>query len=724
MDVPNELASRDHWILWRYEQDGDKPRKVPINAITGAKAKSNTPSTWTSLANASQSTISSKGLGFVFAKDDGVFGIDLDGCISPTGEIQPWAVEIIAALNTYAEYSPSGTGVKLYGLGKLPAGGKKRSVEQPQVCDKLPGIEAYDQGRYFAFTGERFPDAPEQVNDCQAALDALFAKFWPAKPSKPANETPQAYVAYQPSSNSTDAEKRARAYLRSFPPAISGQAGHNQTFRAACVLVLGFSLSTEQAFPILAEWNAGCEPPWDGKDLWKKLADASKRGGDRGFLLNDGGRYEGEDVDLRMLLANVGGDKPPEAPQANSEFPADCLNVPGLIGDIIAWNLRTALYPQPELALAGAIALMATITGRKVQDDRGCRTNCYVLGLGLSGGGKEHARKCNKELLILSGGEKLNGPERIASSAGLISVISESPAVLFQLDEISRLLATMKSPGKSPHLYNVGTVLMALYSSSNSFWTGDAYADTKKIKHVNQPHCVIYGTSVPNAFWDALTAENVTEGLLGRMMAFESPGYVDMRPPTNEDPPEAIIDGVRWWVNHQPAAGNLNSENPTPERCEYTAEARQRMDRHIFEICERRKSENEVSAAVWSRSAEKAAKLALIFACSRIRRGVPKVELDDVDRGIKLANWLSRKMLSKVADHVSENETEQKFKKVLRKIDGKITMSELTRRTQWLQKRERNEILETLVQANLIIIEFAESGGRPIRYVDKLQGTT
>jgi hypothetical protein len=40
-------------------------------------------------------------------------GIDLDGCIDPaTKKVLPWAKAIIKRFNTYAEYSPSGTGVK------------------------------------------------------------------------------------------------------------------------------------------------------------------------------------------------------------------------------------------------------------------------------------------------------------------------------------------------------------------------------------------------------------------------------------------------------------------------------------------------------------------------------------------------------------------------------------------------------------------------------------
>src|SRR5690606_17034797 len=133
---------------------------------------------------------------------------------------------------------------------------------------------------------------------------------------------------------------------------------------------------------------------------------------------------------------------------------------------------------------------------------------------------------------------------------------------LFQIDEIGRLLATLKNPGKAAHLYNIATVLMQLYSASDSLWIGDAYADTKKVKRVNQPHAVIYGTSVPESFWGSLTAENVSDGLLGRLLPFESSeGYVDPQRPQSIDPPPTLVEAVRWWLNLAPG-GNLSSENP------------------------------------------------------------------------------------------------------------------------------------------------------------------
>jgi hypothetical protein len=140
------------------------------------------------------------------------------------------------------------------------------------------------------------------------------------------------------------------------------------------------------------------------------------------------------------------------------------------LSQIVDWNLKTALWPQPELALAGALALLGTITGRKVQDTRRTRTNVYCLGLAASGAGKEHARTVSKEILLRAGADKMLGPEGIASSAGMIQFVNSQPSILFQLDEVGRLLETMRDPRKAPHLFKIGSELMKLDSCSNTLY--------------------------------------------------------------------------------------------------------------------------------------------------------------------------------------------------------------------------------------------------------------
>ena len=210
----------------------------------------------------------------------------MGAAIFETGEIAAWANKIIADLDTYAEISPSGTGVKLFAQGTLPAGFRKKwkVTDAPKICDKTPAIEIYDRGRYFCVTGWRL-DGQSEPQERQAELEVLLASYRPQQQTAP--QHPAQNGQHAPSSEPSVAE-RARHYLRRVPGAVSGQFGHDATFAAACVLVIDFNLSPDEAWPIFAEWNQTCNPPWSDCDLRRKLDEANKQSGERGSkLVND-----------------------------------------------------------------------------------------------------------------------------------------------------------------------------------------------------------------------------------------------------------------------------------------------------------------------------------------------------------------------------------------------------------------------------------------------------
>src|SRR5687768_15856672 len=95
--IPTTLTSRRQWCSWRFEDDPErpeKPKKVCKNPRTGGNAMSNNPSTWGSYAAAMDAVKKRQhvGVGYFFDNDDGLVGIDLDGCIDPqTGAVAAWA---------------------------------------------------------------------------------------------------------------------------------------------------------------------------------------------------------------------------------------------------------------------------------------------------------------------------------------------------------------------------------------------------------------------------------------------------------------------------------------------------------------------------------------------------------------------------------------------------------------------------------------------------------
>ena len=112
--IPAEMRDRRQWVLWKYVERDGRSTKVPFQT-SGRQAASDRPKTWTDFGTATAAYRKGgyEGIGYVFAGDDDFYGVDLDACRNPdTGELTPWAREIVVALDTYTEVSPSGYGVK------------------------------------------------------------------------------------------------------------------------------------------------------------------------------------------------------------------------------------------------------------------------------------------------------------------------------------------------------------------------------------------------------------------------------------------------------------------------------------------------------------------------------------------------------------------------------------------------------------------------------------
>jgi primase-polymerase (primpol)-like protein len=98
-------------------------------------------------------------VGFIFSPDDPFCGIDIDKCRDPaTGKIKKWAAGLLPLFKTYWEVSPSGTGVKAFGIGTVPG----NKINRPLAG--LGKIELYSSGQFFTVTGHRLPGSPATLS--------------------------------------------------------------------------------------------------------------------------------------------------------------------------------------------------------------------------------------------------------------------------------------------------------------------------------------------------------------------------------------------------------------------------------------------------------------------------------------------------------------------------------------------------------------------------------
>ncbi len=174
-NCPSCLRERNQWVAWKYVERGGKPTKAPVNPHDGSLASSTDATTWGTFAQAIEACRRNSalaGVGFVFTADDPYCGVDLDDSLDEsTGELKPWAQQIVDRLDSYTEISPSGSGLKVFIKANKPGSRCRKAYEDGEV-------EIYDRDRFFTVTGNRLPSIPAEVNLRQESLDFVYAQVF------------------------------------------------------------------------------------------------------------------------------------------------------------------------------------------------------------------------------------------------------------------------------------------------------------------------------------------------------------------------------------------------------------------------------------------------------------------------------------------------------------------------------------------------------------------
>ncbi len=181
-NIPASLRRMNQWVCFRLEpnEQKGKPDKMPYNPVTGYRAKANDPTTWTDYETAAAAAQRGTYDGIGFELDNGIFGVDLDHVVNADGTLTAEAQDIIKTLDSYTEYSPSGTGAHIICVGSLPPKDRRNGK-----------IEMYDSGRYLTVTGNVLGQ-PKEVQERTAAAATVHAKYLKREtaPAQPAPMKP------------------------------------------------------------------------------------------------------------------------------------------------------------------------------------------------------------------------------------------------------------------------------------------------------------------------------------------------------------------------------------------------------------------------------------------------------------------------------------------------------------------------------------------------------
>lgn len=444
-------------------------------------------------------------------------------------------------------------------------------------------------------------------------------------------------------------------------------------------------------------------------------------------------------IDLSKLLLGFARSRAvaDELP-TDEEFAAAMVPEAGAIREIYDGFMRTAYIPNATYALATAIGIFQTLIGRKVVSWTGLAANDYTLILGPTASGKEGPIQYTSRLFFEAGAQDHLFPSRVASATGILDELQAEPSRLWVADEFGMILASIIGKDtKDAQAKAIATELLGLYSKSSGRHEGTAYAGRPGRHSIEAPHLSIVAVSTGWTALREIREDQAQDGLLGRICFWR----IDERPKPNYTPdpdiPEAAVHTVRSWANWTPGTGNLAKISAKPIRLAATTEARERWQQHDTAIRDRSSCERAIRAALWSRTAARSMKLAMVHRMARETPEAlngfneePVIEIQDVNWGIAIANWAANLICDITEQTVQDTQTAEITKRVislLTRSNGTTTIRELRRSLSKHDTASIRAACHELQATGLVTIEEVtpKSGGKTTERISlSSQGTS
>lgn len=418
--------------------------------------------------------------------------------------------------------------------------------------------------------------------------------------------------------------------------------------------------------------------------------------------------------------------KEDEIPKTSKQL----FDVPGFVNECQKWILQNSFVPQPELALGASIIACGAAIAGKVMLPNGNGPNLQAVLISDSGSGKDRPLKLIEKIFNEAGFEKCMSTA-ITSDSALGRCLEEMPQGVVAIDEVGHLLSARESRGER-HLASIKHAMLRLYS-----WEAGKDCHFKKYaskeSNITIPNCcfLMLGATTPSVFRSAISSEEIDGGLLGRLLLFFGDGEADLTPLRESVPlPIDVSDFVRKWnvsrgddFNGYADHGNLTGL-VEPQSLEVTEKAWRIFESFAVECHARHKGKSDpMLSGPWSRAGEKAYRLALIYACSGFAGDAaspPRIDEYAAEWATQFAMENTQQVVTALNGKIIESEyqrqlekTKVAIKKVAARKKGKpMRQSDITRATQWLSQKDRQDIMQTLAATGFISESHVTTKGR------------
>lgn len=374
----------------------------------------------------------------------------------------------------------------------------------------------------------------------------------------------------------------------------------------------------------------------------------------------------------------------------------------GLLGDVQNYILRNSFVKQPALAFSASLLLLSTLVSRKLVF-QGVSPNLYALNIASSGAGKDAPQQMIKRILTAMGAEHYLGSGDYVSDASLMDSLTTKPVRLDLIDEASGLLgAALK--GENGYDGKMADIWCELYTSSNDKFLGRTTAEGTK-GECYRPNVCLLASTTPRGLEESVSLRSIDKGLLGRFLLFFGEHHQpSQRIRSMEHVPIDIVSRLQYWASYK-AETTHQFATVVQEWTEVgaTEEGEKLLERYFKEIDGMRcgtEIDNPLLPII-SRLYPMMLKISLVHACSRMEGDSVVVDIADIEFAHETVMHYFENMKYMLSMYIYENWQEAKLIKIFRTIrqnDNGIPSKELAKKTKFVSRKERLQLIEDLIE--------------------------
>ena len=581
--------------------------------------------------------------------------------------------------------------------------------------------------------GDPIPDRPHRMaaildvpKNIRAVTREQLASIIPGTPAQ-AEHIPA-------SADGFDADHWVAEHCPELGTPVAWQGGRKWVFK-----VCPFNPAHDNSSAVLIQEASGamafkCHHNGCAGNDWRRLREMREPG------CYDRPAQGASNIDWNGLLSKATPTEPAAqagAPEAKdpAELPERLLHVPGFIDEYVDCAMASAPRPNRVISFCSALAFLSYATGRKIVSDRNTLPNIYLIALANSGVGKDHPRKVAMTLAVETG---IAGglAEDFKSGSGLEDALFLKPSILFQRDEIDTLFKILKM-AKEENSETLMARLLNIYGSSNGSiklrnlsMARPELLRTKKEMQANgreedaaplvmNPYLTVFGTAVPQFFFEALDRRMLANGMVARCLILDAGRRGPRQRSAFITIPESLKEAVKTIRDYRGNdTGNLAGVTRPSMRLLTATDGANRMldeldERHdaLYNECAERR--DLVPMAFWARATEKVIKLSMLHAISSNVKD-PLVTEDSVAWADEFTRFLTEQALFMAQRYSYENPFDEKCQKAVRYLTeagGSYDHGALLKRMHE-SKETFQQIMDTLVESGSVTTEFQTTGGR------------